>query len=200
MGNLVGEVEETHMLTDGPITVLIVDDEEEICNMYQTYFKNEGFRTRTAQSGAEALLKVDDDVDIVLLDRRMPEITGDEVLEFIRDWNIDCRVIMVTAVNPDESVIEMDFDGYLTKPVSREKLSETVKTQMLFEQYQKLFEQYQTETRKHALLASQEDVDDENLARLADRRERLKQQLEETVEGFDDEAVKQTLAELHQTN
>lgn len=188
------------MLTDGPITVLIVDDEEEICNMYQTYFKNEGFRTRTAQSGAEALLKVDDDVDIVLLDRRMPEITGDEVLEFIRDWNIDCRVIMVTAVNPDESVIEMDFDGYLTKPVSREKLSETVKTQMLFEQYQKLFEQYQTETRKHALLASQEDVDDENLARLADRRERLKQQLEETVEGFDDEAVKQTLAELHQTN
>jgi CheY-like chemotaxis protein len=188
------------MVTEGPTTVLIVDDEEEICSMYQTYFKNEGFRTRTAQSGAEALLKVDDDVDIVLLDRRMPEITGDEVLEFIRDWNIDCRVIMVTAVNPDESIIEMEFDGYLTKPVSREKLSDTVKTQLLFDQYQTLFEKYQTETTKYALLAAQDDVVGAELERVADRRERLKEQLEETVDGFDNEAVKQALAELHQTS
>ncbi|SDJ92385.1 Response regulator receiver domain-containing protein [Halovenus aranensis] len=187
------------MITEGPITVLIVDDDTEVCNTYEMYFRGERFRTRVAQGGPEALLKVDDDVDIVLLDRRMPEVSGDEVLEFIRDWNLDCRVIMVTAVNPDTSIIEMEFDGYLTKPVSKSELLSTVKQQVLFERYQTLFERYQTATRKHALLAAQ-DVDDEELRELTERRETLKQRLENTVDAFDNEMVKETLADLHQSS
>jgi CheY-like chemotaxis protein len=187
------------MFGEDPVTILIADDEAEICDMYQAYFENEGFRTRVAYGGPETLLKVDDNVDVVLLDRRMPEVSGDKVLEFIRDWNIDCRVIMVTAVNPDESIVEMEFDGYLTKPVSREKLSDTVKQQLLFDRYETLFEKYQTTIRKHALLAAQEEADSDHLDRLHDRRESLKEKLEETVDAFDNEAVKQTLADLHQT-
>lgn len=188
------------MVPRGPITVLIVDDEPEVCATYEMYLEGERFRTRVAEGGPEALLKVDDDVDIVLLDRRMPEVSGDEVLAFIRDWNLDCRVIMVTAVKPDASIIEMNFDSYLTKPASKEELLDTVKQQVLFSRYQTLFERYQTETRKHALLAAQEGVDDDKLRELTQRREKLRERLEHTVDAFDNERVKETLAELHQRN
>jgi DNA-binding response OmpR family regulator len=187
------------MEKDGPVTILVVDDEKEVCKTYYTYLTNEGFRTRVAMDGAEALVKVDDDVDIVLLDRRMPEHSGVEVLEFIRDWNLDCRVVMVTAVKPDESIIDMAFDGYLTKPVSQDELIQGVRKQVIFDRYQTLFEQYQTVTTKYALLASEGDIDGENMDVLIERRERLKQKLEETVEAFDNETVKETLADLHQS-
>lgn len=187
------------MGTDGPVTILVVDDEKEVCKTYYTYLTHEGFRTQVATDGAEALVKVDDDIDVVLLDRRMPELSGTEILEFIRDWNIDCRVVMVTAIKPDESIIDMEFDGYLTKPVSQDELIESVRKQVIFDRYQTLFERYQTVTTKHALLASEGDIDGEKLDVLIERRERLKHKLEETVEAFDNEAVKETLADLHQS-
>lgn len=188
------------MILDRPVTVLIVDDEEDVCKAYQNYFEREGHRTRVATSGPEALLKADDNVDVVLLDRRMPDFSGDDVLSFIRDWNLDCRVVMVTAVEPDESVIDMEFDGYLTKPVSREKLTETVREQVLFDQYAKLFEQYQSATTKHALLASESNIDDEKLQSLVEQRQQLKRKLQKIVEGFEDETVKQTLSDLHRSS
>lgn len=188
------------MSTNEPTTVLIVDDEEEVCSTYRLYCKDEKYRLRVAEGGAEALLKVDDDVDVVLLDRRMPEMPGDEVLEFIREWNFSCRVVMVTAVDPDESVLEMGFDGYLCKPVSKEKLVNEIERQALFDRYQTLFEKYQTAMTKHALLASQDDIYAEEIETLVERREELKRELEQTVEAFDNEAVKETLAALHQRN
>jgi len=60
---------------------------------------------------------MDDEVDAVLLDRRMPDVHGDEVLARLREEGCDCPVIMTTAVDPGMDILEMDFEDYLCKPV-----------------------------------------------------------------------------------
>jgi DNA-binding response OmpR family regulator len=111
-------------MTDTP-TVLVVDDETEITALYGEWLGDD-YQVRRAYNGAEALEEVDEDVDVVLLDRRMPDLSGDEVLTEIRDRGLDCRVAMVTAVDPDFDILALGFDDYLVKPVSRDDLHETV--------------------------------------------------------------------------
>ena len=77
---------------------------------------------RTAYDGQSALEQADEAVDVVLLDRHMPDLTGDEVLGRIRDRGLDCWVIMVTSVDPGLDIVELDLDDYLTKPVTRTQL------------------------------------------------------------------------------
>ncbi len=111
-------------------TVLVVDDERETADLY-TAFLAEEYTVRTAYSGSEALELVDEAVDVVLLDRKMAGIGGDEVLRTIRERAIDCRVVMVTAIYPDLAVLDLPFDDYLVKPVSREEIRAVVSAMCL---------------------------------------------------------------------
>ena len=115
------------MTTD--VTILLVDDEEDVAKTYRDLLEIE-YSVRVAISGEAALSELDPTVDIVLLDRRMPGMSGDEVLEEIRARDHDCRVVMITAADPDIEVIGMDFDEYLTKPITGKQLREVVE-QML---------------------------------------------------------------------
>lgn len=108
-------------------TVLLVDDEPAIADGHAAVLEEEaGYDTRTAYRGDEALEVMDDDVDAVVLDRRMPGATGREVLESIRDAGYDCRVVMLTGVEPDADVVEMGFDAYVVKPVDEGELAGTI--------------------------------------------------------------------------
>ena len=106
-------------------SVLVVDDEENITALFEAWLSTE-YDVKVANSGAEALEQMDETVDVVLLDRRMPTVSGDELLEEMRDRGCEARVAMVTAIDPDFDVLDMGFDDYLTKPVSREDLEEVV--------------------------------------------------------------------------
>jgi DNA-binding response OmpR family regulator len=112
------------MNEDTPV-VLVVDDEEDVADTYALRLQGE-YETVVAYGGEAALEKTDDSIDAVLLDRRMPDIHGDDVLDEIRDRGYDCVVIMSTAVDPDLNILEMDFDDYLCKPIFRETLLETL--------------------------------------------------------------------------
>ena len=90
----------------------------------------ERYETRVAYGGREALESMDEAVDAVLLDRRMPDIHGDEVLAEIRERGYDCVVVMTTAVDPDLNILEMDFDDYLSKPIETETLLATLDQQI----------------------------------------------------------------------
>ena len=109
----------------GTATILVVDDEQELADLYSMWIDDQ-YDVRTAYGGEEAIKKMDDSVHVVLLDRRMPDLTGDEVLERIREQGFEARVVMVTAVDPGLDVIELDFDEYLTKPVSRPELNRVI--------------------------------------------------------------------------
>ena len=126
----------------GNTTVLVVDDEEGVADSYADALSTE-YDVIVAYSGEEALAKLHPGVDIVLLDRRMPGISGDEALAEIDSRHIDPRVVMVTAVEPDLDIVEMAFDEYLVKPVTAEQLRNIVERMLarktLDQQVQRMF-------------------------------------------------------------
>jgi len=97
-------------------TVLIVDDNRPLADGFAKALPDD-YETLTAYSAAEARKSLHDDIDVVLLDRRLPDVPGDELLEEIRASDYECRVAMVSAEEP-HTARDLDYDSYLTKPLS----------------------------------------------------------------------------------
>jgi len=121
-------------------SVLIVDDEERVAETYALRLRD-GYETEIALSGEEALQTIDERVDVVLLDRRMPGTTGDEVVERIRNRGLDCRIVMLTAVDPDFDITEMAIDDYVVKPVTKEALQQVVDRALTISEYNEQVQQ-----------------------------------------------------------
>ena len=102
-------------------SVLLVDDEEPLVSLYESYL-DDRYEVTTATGGREALAAADDSLDVALLDRRMPDMRGEEVLRELRDSGVDCRVAMLTAVEPTADIVDMPFDDYRIKPVEQPEL------------------------------------------------------------------------------
>ena len=172
----------------GSDTVLIVDDEPEVADVYELRLREE-YETRTAYGGEDALETVDSDVDVVLLDRRMPDLSGDEVLERVRA-EYDCRVVMLTAVEPGLDILEMEFDDYLCKPIEKSDLVAAIEQQLRVQRYDDRVSEYFEVASKLALLEQElpppslEENDD--IARLRTRAGELRAELDETLTEFDD--------------
>lgn len=133
--------------------VLIVEDEPDIAALYAGFLE-ESSDVTVAETAKEALDAVDPTIDVVLLDRRLPDGSGDEVLERIREEGYDCRVAMVTAVEPDFDIIDMGFDLYLTKPVSRSSLLGALETLLSRDEYDDLLQRAAALASKRAVLES----------------------------------------------
>jgi CheY-like chemotaxis protein len=101
-------------------TVLFVDDEPELLDLYEAFCDPE-YTTRTATSGEKALEAFGPDVDLMFVDRRMPGLSGEAVVEEIREQGYQTPVVFISAVDPDASP-SVDHEAYLTKPVSREQI------------------------------------------------------------------------------
>jgi DNA-binding response OmpR family regulator len=172
------------------LTILVVDDEQDIADLYTTWLQMD-HEVRKAYGGEEALEKVDEDVDIVFLDRQMPDYSGDEVLETIRDRKLDCRVVMVTAVDPDFDIVSMEFDDYLTKPVMRDDLTEAVDSMRERDDYDETLQEYFALTSKKATLEAEktpsELQDSEEYQEMVERVEELEDEADPATAGFDDD-------------
>jgi DNA-binding response OmpR family regulator len=112
-------------MTDDNPTVLVVDDDHDVADAYD-FWLSERYDVRTAGDGEEALEAVCESIDAVLLDRRMPTLSGDEALVELRDRGCDVPVAMVSAVDPSYDEADLPCDAYLTKPVTRIELLEAV--------------------------------------------------------------------------
>lgn len=111
--------------------ILIVDDEKNIRALFRDELEEEGYDIITADGGKEALEKIESDTpDLVILDIRMEDMTGIEVLEQIRRTNETLPVIMCTAVRglkDDFTIWDSKVSDYITKPVDLEDLKAKVK-------------------------------------------------------------------------
>ena len=170
-------------------TVLVVDDEQEVADVYALRLRDE-YETRVAYGGKDALETIDVDVDIVLLDRRMPDVSGDDVLAEIQEKGYDSRVIMLTAVDPGLDIVEMDFDDYLCKPVEKEDLVDAIEQQRQIQRYDDQLSEYLEVTSKLALLESelppQEVEENEELQELQEQADNLRDELEGGIDNFDE--------------
>ncbi len=170
------------MTGDEPPVVLVVEDERDLADLYAIWLRDV-CEVRTAYDGTEALSAIDGDVDVVFLDRRMPGLSGDEVLETIRGEGYGCRVAMVTAVEPDFDVVEMGFDDYLVKPVTEDELVGMVETLRLRSEYDdQLRELYALSSKKTLLESEKPDAELEG----SDEYERLKRRLARLGEEVDE--------------
>ena len=168
-------------------TVLIVDDEREVVDAYALRLRQRYGDVRTAYGGEEALAAMDETIDVVLLDRRMP-FSGDKVLQELRDRGYDCRVIMVTAVDPGFGIVDMPFDDYLCKPIDKEDLFAAVDQQLESASYDDPLTEFFSLTAKLAVLESERvpeqlEASGEYL-RMQRRAEDLRDELAVSAENF----------------
>ncbi|MEZ3170107.1 response regulator [Halorubrum sp. RMP-47] len=142
--------------------VLLVDDEKEVADAYALRLEGVADVTVT-YGGAEALSAVDESnpPDTILLDRHMPNQSGDDVLTELRSYDIHTRIIMVTAVDPGLELLDLPFDDYLCKPVEREDIRTAVDQQCQVLAYELLGEYFQTESRRSVIAA---EINPERLA------------------------------------
>lgn len=110
--------------------ILIVDDEQDIAQLINDVLKDEGFDTVIKNDGYAAIEEVKNNhFDLILLDIMMPNISGTETCNKIRDL-VSCPIIFVTAKNQTIDKLlgfEIGADDYITKPFVIEELVARVK-------------------------------------------------------------------------
>lgn len=139
------------------VTVLVLEDEAELLDAYVKGLAVE-YDVHAAESASGAIDQVerlDGDLDIALLDRRLPERSGDDVLKHIQSSAIDCRTAMVTAVDPSLDIIDMGFDDYVVKPVTPSDLRDVVERLLALEEYDEIYRELSEKRVKRSVLAAE---------------------------------------------
>jgi putative two-component system response regulator len=149
-------------LTDGPITLLVVDDEDAIRNALRKFLVQQGYEVATAATGEEALTILQrQKVTGVLLDVNLPGINGVELVPQIMDLEPTIAILMLTAVNDATSAalcMQRGAFDYLIKPIDLGHLSRAI---------------HHALQRRHTLLEGQQIsqwLKEEVTSRVAERR------------------------------
>ncbi len=111
--------------------IIIVDDEEDLCEILQYNLNNEGYYTEIAHSSEEALRKPLNTFDLVLLDVMMGPMSGFKFADKLRkELNIDLPIIFLTAKDTENDILtgfSLGADDYISKPFSVKELTARVK-------------------------------------------------------------------------
>ena len=123
--------------------ILVVDDDENIRNTMKTILEDEGYTVDLAATGSEAVQKTKKTVyNIALLDIRLPDMEGVELLKLIKGTVPRTRKIMVTGYPSMQNAIaalNKNADAYLIKPIDIENLLNIVKEQLKLQENEKEF-------------------------------------------------------------
>ncbi|UXV34635.1 response regulator transcription factor [Staphylococcus sp. IVB6181] len=106
-------------------TILIVDDEQDIVDICQTYFEYEGYKVVTAENGEEALNQLNASIDLIVLDIMMPNVDGYEVIKQMKQRKLDIPFIYMSAKTKEHDTIyalTLGADDYIKKPFSPREL------------------------------------------------------------------------------
>ena len=110
--------------------VLIVEDERLLRMTLRERLQREGYQVQEADTGAVALQTIrEDEPDLILLDYRLPDMTGIDVLRQIRELRLDTTTILITAYSSIGNAVEamkLGAHDYLNKPVDHDDLLATI--------------------------------------------------------------------------
>ncbi|ACB62289.1 MULTISPECIES: response regulator transcription factor [Exiguobacterium] len=106
-------------------TILIVEDDSKIARLLELELNHAGYATQVAFNGKDGLVAAENDIDLVLLDVMMPELSGFEVLRRLRGKGNPVPVILLTArgeVYDKVAGLDLGANDYVTKPFEIEEL------------------------------------------------------------------------------
>ena len=111
--------------------ILIVDDNAEFARMAGRFLEHQGFRVAIADNGYKAVEKIQSEAqDLVLLDLKLPDVTGMEVLKRIKEINENIGFIVITGYGGEQVAIDFMKAGaldFLSKPIDNDVLLKTIK-------------------------------------------------------------------------
>jgi two-component system alkaline phosphatase synthesis response regulator PhoP len=111
--------------------ILIIDDEEDLCEILQYNLSNEGYLTEVAHSAEEALKKDLENIDLILLDVMMGAMSGFKFADKIRkELNLNIPIVFLTAKDTENDILtgfSLGADDYISKPFSVNELTARVK-------------------------------------------------------------------------
>ena len=103
-----------------PAKILVIDDEDSMCNFMEIMLAKEGYQVNSVNSGPEGIILLKQkNYDLVIADLNMPEMTGIEVLKEVKSFKKEQNLIMMTAYASVDTAIEAMKQGatdYITKP------------------------------------------------------------------------------------
>ena len=111
--------------------ILIIDDEEKIRTAYRTVLTKEGFEILEARDAAQGISEMfkNEDIDLVLLDIKMPEMSGSRVKSIIEDYDLSFKIIVSSVYSIDEQKHFIpDADDYFDKVQGVDVLISKVKS------------------------------------------------------------------------
>jgi DNA-binding response OmpR family regulator len=150
--------------------ILIVDDEEDLCEILQYNLGNAGYQTEVAHSAEEALKRSLYSFDLILLDVMMGPMSGFKLADKLRkEMNINIPIIFLTAKDTENDVLtgfSLGADDYIPKPFSVNQLTARVKAVLKRSRAEKIkppstikFREIEMDTIRKRLIINDEKIE-----------------------------------------
>ena len=125
--------------------ILIVDDDESIGKVLATILEDEGYTVDIAENGEKAIKKSEEEFyNLALIDIRLPDMEGIELLTRMKDTTPKMRKIIITGYPSIQNAIEAvnrGADAYIVKPFDMDKVLATIKEQLKLQEEEKRYSQ-----------------------------------------------------------
>lgn len=124
--------------------LLLVDDDRDLIKMLTHYFSRKGYNIRSAENGLEAMERVKEGPDLILLDINMPGMDGLAVCRQIRD-KVSCPILFLTAKVEEQDRVNgllLGGDDYILKPFSLKELEARIVAHLKREERQRQKSEY----------------------------------------------------------
>ncbi|MDF1545031.1 MAG: sigma-54 dependent transcriptional regulator, partial [bacterium] len=150
-----------------PARILVIDDEESMCNFMEIMLSKEGYSVDTAPSGPDGLDKVhESDYDLIIADLNMPKMTGIELLQEVRSFREDQELVVMTAFASVDTAIEAMKKGaadYITKPFKVDEIKlvieKCINRKQLLKENSNLKRQLQADNSFDKFVGTSKDVE-----------------------------------------
>ena len=110
--------------------ILIIDDDKSITTVFKMMLEEQGYNVHTAPSGKEAISLAEPSYDLVILDIKLPDITGDEVAKVMKERGMADNIVLMTGYPELEDCIDslgVGIQEILIKPISPDEVLRVAK-------------------------------------------------------------------------
>lgn len=125
--------------------IIIIDDDKSIRQVLKTILEEEGYAVDTADTGKQAILKTNEKAyNLALIDMRLPDIEGIDLILKIKDTTPRMRKIIVTGYPTIQNAMEAvnrQADAFILKPFDVERVLQTIREQLMKQDEEKQFSQ-----------------------------------------------------------